>query len=205
MKIKKMKIQKMKINALNSITHMGLLGMALQFNLRPSLGKYMKSPDGWTNFTIGLRTASGRVNQSIVFLNGRVKVLSHIPDNADAIMHFVDDRVLMQIIRITPNEMLNLVLKNKIILYGNMSYLQAFTYYISLIMGGVHEIMLTRAQKIEEQSRKTLSPKSAPGVPKELVERKNYRMKGDKIDPGVRWLDDPYLPRSEERRVGKEC
>ena len=185
----------MKINALNSITHMGLLGMALQFNLRPSLGKYMKSPDGWTTFTIALRTAPGRVNQSIVFLNGRVKFLSHIPDNADSIMHFVDDRVLMQIIRITPNEMLNLVLKNKIILYGNMSYLQAFTYYISLIMGGVHEIMLTRAQKIEEQSRKTLSPKSAPGVPKELVERKNYRMKGDKIDPG----------RSEERRVGKEC
>lgn len=72
----------MKINALNSITHMGLLGMAMQFNLRPSLGKYLKSPDGWTNFTIGLRTASGRVNQSIMFFNGRVKVVGHVTDNA---------------------------------------------------------------------------------------------------------------------------
>jgi formate C-acetyltransferase len=184
----------MKINALNKLTHMGLLGMALQFNLRPSLGKYLKSPDGWTNFTIGLRTASGRVNQSIMFFNGRVKVLDHIPDTADAIMHFVHDRVLMQIVRITPNEMLNLVLKNKIILYGNMSYLQAFTYYISLIMGGVHERMLARAQKKEVASRKTLSQNDNPGVPRSLAERKNYRMKGDRADPGVTWLEDPYLP-----------
>ncbi|MBU0972827.1 MAG: formate acetyltransferase, partial [Proteobacteria bacterium] len=184
----------MKITVLNSITHMGLLGMALQFNLRPSLGKYLKSPDGWTNFTIGLRTASGKVNQSIVFFNGRVTVLGRIPDNADAIMHFVDDRVLMQIIRITPNEMLNLVLKNKIILYGNMSYLQAFTYFISLIMGGVHERMLIRAQKKEVASRKKLSPNDDPKIPRSLAERKDYRMRGDRTDPGVRWLDDPYLP-----------
>ncbi|MBU0971746.1 MAG: formate acetyltransferase, partial [Proteobacteria bacterium] len=184
----------MKLNTLNSITHMGLWGMALQFNLRPSLKKYLKSTDGWTNFTIGLRTASGRVNQSIVFLNGRVRVSGRIPDNTDAVMHFVDDRVLMQIVRITPNEMLNLVLKNKIILYGNMSYLQAFTYFISLLMGGVHEKMLIRAQKKEKESRKLLCPNDDPKVPRALAERKDYRMKGDRTDPGVRWLEDPYLP-----------
>jgi len=116
----------MKINGLNLLTHIALQGMALQFNLRPSLGKYLKSSDGWTNFTIGLRTASGKVNQAIVFSNGRVSVKGQIPDGADAVMHFVNDGVLRQTIRITPNEMLNLVLKNKIILYGNMAYLQAF-------------------------------------------------------------------------------
>jgi ketol-acid reductoisomerase len=106
----------MKFDLLNGLTHFALWMMAAQFNLRPSLKKSLKSRDGWTNFTIGMRTASGNVNQAIVFANGRVTVLNHIPENADAIMHFVDDRVLKEVVRITPNEMLNLVLKNKIIL-----------------------------------------------------------------------------------------
>ena len=73
----------MKINYLNKLTHIALQMMALQFNLRPSLKSYMKSADGWTNFTIGLKTASGNVNQAIEFQNGRVSVLnlSRLPMN----------------------------------------------------------------------------------------------------------------------------
>ena len=124
-------------------------------------------------------------------------MVNQIPDNADAVMHFVNDSVLKQIIRITPNEMLNLVLKNKIILYGNMSYLQAFTYFTSLIMGGIHQRMLTHAQKKDAQSRKSQSPKSESGAKalSELVERKEYRIQGERTDPGVLFLDDPYLSR----------
>ena len=162
----------MKINGLNLLTHIALQGMALQFNLRPSLGKYLKSSDGWTNFTIGLRTASGKVNQAIVFSNGRVSVKGQIPDGADAVMHFVNDGVLRQTIRITPNEMLNLVLKNKIILYGNMAYLQAFTYFVSLIMGGIHKRMLTRAKKREAESREKSAEPGNRVAPGEFAERK---------------------------------
>jgi pyruvate-formate lyase len=39
----------MNINLLNPLTHLALRMMALQFNLRPSLKKQMKSHDGWTN------------------------------------------------------------------------------------------------------------------------------------------------------------
>ncbi len=183
----------MKFSGLNMMTHIALQGMALQFNLRPSLGKYLKSCDGWTNFTIGLRTASGKVNQAIIFSNGRVSVTGEIPENADAIMHFVDDRVLKQTVRITPNEMLNLVLKNKIILYGNMSYLQAFTYFVSLIMGGVHKRMLTRAKRRDALSRKELTGPQNPAPPREVAEKKAYRIKAEERDPGVIGLDDPYL------------
>ena len=49
----------MKINVLNKLTNFALWMMALQFNLRPSLKNYLKNADGWTNFTIGLKTASG--------------------------------------------------------------------------------------------------------------------------------------------------
>ena len=100
----------MKIDLLNRLTHFALWLMACQFNLRPSLKKYTKSRDGWTNFTIGLRTASGNVKQAIEFFDGRVTVLNYIPEHADAVMHFVDDGVLKEFVKITPNEMLNLVL-----------------------------------------------------------------------------------------------
>ncbi len=184
----------MNINLLNPLTHLALWMMALQFNLRPSLKKQMKSHDGWTNFSIGLRTASGSVKQAIVFLNGRVTVLNDIPGNADAIMHFVDDSVLKEVVKITPNEMLNLVLKNKIILYGNMGYLQAFNYYTSLLMGGIHQRMLNRAKKQDKNSRKKEFDLNKLQLSTELFERKTYRMKGKKEDPGVKHLNDPYLP-----------
>lgn len=184
----------MKGNFINRLTHFALWLMAIQYNLRPSLKNYMKSQDGWTNFTIGLRTASGSVNQAIVFFNGRVSVLNNIPGNADAIMHFVDDSVLKEVALITPNEMLNLVLKNKIILYGNMGYLQTFNYYTSLIMGGIHQKMLSRARKKDEETRKKEFDQNNLQLSVELAERKNYRMKGKKEDPGVKYLADPYLP-----------
>ena len=184
----------MKINVLNRVTHFALWMMALQFNLRPSLKNYMKSADGWTNFTIGLKTASGSVNQSIMFNNGRVSVLNDIPDTADAVMDFVNDDVLKEIAGITPNEMLNLVLKNKIILSGNLSYLQAFNYYTSLIMGKMHQRMLNKAKKQDENSRKQEFDTNNPHISEELTGRKNYHMKGKKEDPGVIFLDDPYLP-----------
>lgn len=184
----------MKIKLLNRLTHFVLWMMAIQFNLRPSLKNYMKSQDGWTDFTIGLRTASGTVNQAIVFFNGRVSVLDYIPENADAIMHFVDDAVLKEVVQITPNEMLNLVLKNKIILYGNMGYLQAFSYYTSLIMGKIHQKMLNRAKKQDEIARKNEFGQNKLQLSAELAQRKNYHMKGEKKDPGVKHLDDPYLP-----------
>ncbi|MBU2514397.1 hypothetical protein KJ966_23935 [bacterium] len=183
----------MEIRFLNRLTHIALGLMALQFNLRPSLRKYLKSSDGWTNFTIGIRTASGSVEQAIVFLNGKVSMLNYVPDNADAIMHFVDDGVLKEIVRMTPNEMLNLVLKNKIILYGNMGYLQAFNYYISLILGKKHPRMLNKAKKQDIDSRKRDYDTGNPNMSKELAARRNYRMKGKQEDPGVRYLDDPYL------------
>ncbi len=45
----------MRINVLNRLIHFALWLMALQFNLRPSLRKTLKSSDGWTNFTSLIR------------------------------------------------------------------------------------------------------------------------------------------------------
>ncbi len=182
------------INMMNGLTRMALLSMAAMFNCRPKLKRYLKNSDGWINFSIGMKTVSGSVEQAIVFNDGRVSVLNRIPEGADAVMIFVDEKVLMEVVKITPNEMLNLVLKNKIILEGNMAYLQAFNYYISLIMGGMHQRMLDRSNLKEMQARRSEFDTGNPELSAEIKERYAYRMKATAHeDAGVKYLDDPYL------------
>jgi formate C-acetyltransferase len=167
--------------------------MAAQFNFRPSLKKYLKSSDGWINFCVALRTETGTVEQAIVFQNGRVRVLKKIPEKVDVTMRFINDDVLKEMSRITPNEILNLILKNQIILDGNFSYLQLFNYYISLLMGKKHRKMLNKANQEDLKSRKKEYGIDDPKLAKELAIRKNYRMKGTNEDKGVKFLIDPYL------------
>lgn len=180
-------------NYMNILTHWALRLMAAQFNFRPSLNKRLKSADGWTNFSIGLKTETGTMEQAIVFQNGRARVLKYIPEKADAVMRFINDDILKETARITPNEMLNLILKNKIILDGNMAYLGAFNFYISLIMGRRYQRMLDKANLLEMKSRKEEYGINDPGFAKELGKRKEGRLKADTIDAGVKCLGDPYL------------
>ncbi len=177
---------------LNHLTRTALLMMAAMFNHRPALNRYLKTTDGWINFTIGLKTASGSVEQAIVFCDGHVSVLKHIPVNADAVMNFVNEKILMAVVRITPNEMLNLVLKNKIILEGNMAYLQAFNYFISLVMGRIHQKMLKRAAREEIKARKALC--MTEDLSGSMNKRFSCRMRATADeDKGVKFLENPYL------------
>ena len=62
-----------------NVTMRMLLGLvAVSFNLRPSLKKYLKTAEGWLNFTAGITTESGSVACAIEFNNGRVKEMVRI-------------------------------------------------------------------------------------------------------------------------------
>lgn len=179
---------------LNRITHMVLRFMAAQFNLRPSLRKYMQSRDGWINVGIGFKSRTGSVEQAIIFKNGRVRVFGAIPDGVDVTLIFMDDHVLKEMARSTPNEILNLILKNKLVLDGNLAALQLFNYYIALIMGGIHQKMIDRSNREDRAARKRQYSQDNPELSRALENRKRYRMPGVAgADKGVKYLDDPYL------------
>lgn len=145
------------------------------------------------NFAVGFKTETESVEQAIIFDNGRVKVSRKIPNDADVIMRFINDATLKEMLRITPNEVLNLILKNKLILEGNLAYLQLFNFYVSLLMGKKHQKMLEKAHKEDMKSRKSEYAVNNPKLSEELNNRKKYRMRGEKVDKGVKHLDDPYL------------
>ncbi len=177
---------------LNTLTHCTLGLMALQFNLWPGLRKYMKGQDGWINFSVGFKSRT--IDQAIVFENGRVRVHGYIPEDIDVTLKFQDDAALREMALNTPNEMLNLILKNRMILDGNLACLQIFNFYISLLMGPVHQKMLTLSHKRDVKARQTDFGSCPPGLSTILSDRKHYRMKGDAFaDKGVKFLDNPYL------------
>ncbi len=60
-------------NYLNILTDL-ILRLLVAHNDRPPLKKYLKSSDGWTNFSIGFKTEANAM-EHIVFENGRVKVV----------------------------------------------------------------------------------------------------------------------------------
>lgn len=179
---------------LNRLTHVALQLMAIQFNLRPSLKKYMKGRDGWINFSVGFRSASQGVEQAIIFRNGRVRVQGIIPEDVDVTLKFLDDHALKEMALSTPNEMLNLILKNRMVLDGNLSCLQVFNYFISLVMGKLHQQMLKRSHRKDVKHREMTYGGCNSGLSKTLVERKQYRMRSEKgKDPNVLYLSDSYL------------
>ncbi|MBI9089824.1 MAG: formate acetyltransferase [Desulfobacterium sp.] len=184
----------MNINYMNLLTHWALGLMAAQFNYRPSLKPYLKSKDGWINFSIGITTETGSVSQAIIFHNGKVRTTSKIPSNVDSIMKFADNDVLVSMAKGTPNDIFNLILKNRLIAQGNLNSLQAFNFYVSLLMEKSHQKKLEKAWAQEIKERKADAVAISPAVYKAFIERKNYRMKGEQgADPGVKYLDDPFL------------
>jgi len=177
----------------NSLVHGLLKLMALFFNHRSVLNGYLKGADGWIHFTVGFVTESGGVCQAARFYSGRMSVLNKIPEDADVVIRFADEAALMEMLRVTPNEVLNLILKNRIILDGNLAYLQLFNYLVSLLMGRKHQKMLEKAHQQDTAYRKSTYDQKNKDLAQKLCSRHHYRMTGNKADPGVKYLDDPYL------------
>ena len=68
----------------NILANLFLRFFAASFNLRPSLNRYLKCDDGPINFTFGIRTENGSVEQALEFKNGKARVLKAIPAKLDA-------------------------------------------------------------------------------------------------------------------------
>ncbi len=171
-----------------------LLGLvAASFNLRPSLKKYLKTEEGWLNFTAGITTESGSVACAIEFNDGKARVLKSIPEFSDVVLVFKSDAVVKKLLAATPTDQIFMLLKSELRVRGNMGYLNIFFFLLSLLM---NKKQIKQMKKERTTSKKALL-KSAPEKRKDLsdefLSRKNKRLKSRNVDPYVRYLDDPYL------------
>jgi len=175
------------------LAHILLLLMAANYNLKPSLRKYLKNEHGWLDFSVGVRTENNTVERAIIFKDGKAKVLKNIPGDVDTTLIFARDEVVKEMLRVTPNEMLNMLLKNKLRIEGNLNYMQLFNFLMSLLLWKKHQKMMEKEKAEDAQRRAKESPVADPVLSQEMSRRRKYRLVGEKTDPGVKYLSDPYL------------
>ncbi len=156
--------------------------MALMYNARPSLRRKLQSLDGPVDFSVGIGTQDGRIARTIYFRGGWARTRRGIAD-VDVTLRFVDEDALLGMLRSTPNELLDLILRNELVTEGNWAYLQLFNYLLSQLVGD-------RRTKRRGAEPRTTNDVSDPG------DRRHVRSDSGVLpDPGVLFLRDPYLSR----------
>ncbi|MBU1672254.1 MAG: formate acetyltransferase [Actinobacteria bacterium] len=170
-----------------------LRAMSASFNYRGSVREQMRSNGSWTDMTVGIRTENRSVEQGIRFRDGKAKVMGRIPADVDVTMILADDAVVWDLLKATPNETLLMLLRSKIRLEGNLSYMNLMNYYISVLLAGQNTKRNARIKAADAERRRAEAPSVQKALRGEMARRLAERMAGEKVDPGVGYLEDPYL------------
>lgn len=167
--------------------------LAFNFNHRPALNRYLKSDQGWINFTVGIRTQSRSVEAAVRFQNGRVRVMPAIPPDCDVQMIFRSDRAVRKLLGATPTEQIFMLMKSDLRSLGNVSYLNLFSFYLSLLLQNIQRKMMRKEHEAKARQGLSQAPEVDPGLSDALKQRTTTRMRAGHIDAGVKYLSDPYL------------
>lgn len=177
-----------KIKISNTLTHLFLRFFALNFNRRKSLNRYLKSEDGWMDFTFGIRTENGSVKQALIFKGGRVRVSGTIPKKTDAMLVFKDEQALKEAATEPPNKLMLALMENRMVTLGNLGYLQMINFYLSLLLKPIQIAKLKKETHAENRDYDQGKASKAS-----IDTRKLRQIKAESVDPGVLFLTDPYL------------
>ena len=167
--------------------------MAASYNHRKSLRKYLSSDQGWINFTVGIRTETGTVENSISFLNGTVSVTRRIPADADVVVVFASDAALKKILTAPTTEQVYMLLKSEMRTEGKQTYLLVFFFLLSVLLQAQQRKGLEKEHVQSRKSALAECPHHRPELSRALEARRTRSMKAESIDPGVQFLEDPYL------------
>ncbi len=177
----------------NVSAHLLLQAMAANYNLRYRYRKYLKSTNGWIDFSVGFRTRDDTIVQTISFKDGRARVTGRIIKNVDAVIVFEDDSAFMNMLSNSSEEVLTMMLKNRIRIKGNHLCVLLFYFLMSLLM---NEFKGKGTGKETARNGNT-PPRKKSALPKHVPERPSIRRKAtltiERTGEGVKYLDDPYL------------
>jgi len=162
------------------LLHVLLRVFAANFNLRPTLRRYLRSDQGWITFTVAVATVDGAVEAGVRFANGKVRVLRHAPAGADARLTFASDGALRRLLKAGPAEQVQMVMRSDLRMDGNASYANLFLFFVSLLL-----------HRPPAPVPRAATPE--PATARALADRRACRLAAPSIDPGVKWLPEPYL------------
>ncbi|MCF8033189.1 MAG: hypothetical protein K9K66_11810 [Desulfarculaceae bacterium] len=170
-----------------------LSSTADMFNQRPELQSEMKGTQGWINATVGFRGDDGSLGAAVQIKDGIITALDHLPEHRDACLVFRTSADFSAFQEASKDEASQMILKGRIWIEGAIAYYNYAEYLVNLLF-------LDQAKSVTEQAmheHKLENLRIAEGADTsgrdEKARRKTERLRGEKLDPGVEWLEDPYL------------
>ena len=104
-----------------------------ELNLRPRYKRYLRCTSGWIDFSVGFKTRTDTIALSIEFKNGHARVIGDIPKNTDAVILFADDNSFIDMLTKSSEEVMFMLLQNKIRIRGNHLCALLFSFFMSLL------------------------------------------------------------------------
>lgn len=179
---------KSKKSIINLFANLFFRFLAINFNHRPSLNAYLKSDDGWINFTFVLKTENGSVEQALSFCNGKVSLLRFVPAKPDCMIVLVDNKTVIDLATKPPNRLMFLLVENRMVTHGNLGCVQLINFYMSLLLKPIQIMKLKKETALEKRDYD-----AAVASKKSIDSRVLNQLTANAKDPGVHYLDDPYL------------
>ena len=177
----------------NIMIRMLLRLMAASYNLWGPLNAYLKSDMGWINFSLGIRTENDSVIAGIIFHEGIVTVRGSIPEKADVVLHFRTDKAVKKLLSATPTEQIFMMLKSELRYEGNAPYLNLFFFLLSVLINKKQKNLMEKERATDKKNLLRDSPNARTDLSNEIHARSAYGMKAETMDPGVKYLKEPYL------------
>ncbi len=178
----------------NLIINSFLRFVAVNFNRRKSLKRFLKSSDGWLNFSVGMRTENGSVECGIIFRDGKVSVSGSVPEDAGATVVFKSDAAGRKLLTGTPTDIIHMLLQSEMRIEGSIVYLNLLSFYLSLVFGKVQINAMAGERKKDRKKLLSESPVTKKELSDTLALRRISTLKCTEKQKGVKYLEDPYLP-----------
>jgi formate C-acetyltransferase len=193
---------------------MATLGaVALALTLDPRRRRLLTTADGPLDFSVALTTDDGSVAVTFRVRGGRARVRRGVARDADAVITARDGSTLADLVRLPPNEVLTLLMKGRLVIRGNLTWVSAFNHLTSRLGQGRNRSALARAREDFATEARTLAATAGngDGSPSPWAEttgagaERRARPADLLVGPGpaerradpradrVEWLDDPYL------------
>ena len=166
---------------------------AANFNLRPALRQYLRSDTGWIDFTVSIRTETDSARATISFRRGRAAVSKKLGKPADIELIFASDKALRRLLGATPTQQIFMFMKGDLRTVGNNTYMGLFFFLLSLLLYKKQTKSMAREKQIQTRELREQSPEPKTELSDAVRSRKKARLRAEDIDPGVGFLDDPYL------------
>ena len=167
------------------------------FRATPALRDQLRGTQGWIDAHVGFRIEDDTTGYAVEVRESDVHVCDDLPASTDADVVFASGEALARYLSADADEVCRMILAGQVRVEGNLA-VYGYLNYLGTLVAGDAEIEAARAQAEQHRCEARALAQGAKTEGRAMrAERAAARLEGARVDPGVRWLDEPYLARYE--------